>query len=86
MGRDKSAFALAADQQIFGSQRIDGFAHRALADFVAPSQFGLAGNGAARFPLARLQALGNQRLNLLVQGTKGRGLATRRSRLPCQCR
>ena len=80
VGRDKGAFALAADQQILGGQLIDGFAHRALADFVAPSQLGLAGNGAARFPFARLQTLGNQRLDLLVERAEGWRSAKRRGR------
>ena len=47
VGRDKSAFTLAPDQQILGGQLIDGFAHRALADFEAPGQLGLTGNGTA---------------------------------------
>ena len=78
VGCNKSTFALASDQQIFSGQFVDRFAHRPLADFIAGCEFGLAGNGSAGFPLACLQALGNQQFNLLVQRTERGGAADRR--------
>ena len=43
-------------------------------------QVHLAGNGLARFPLAALQALQNQRLDLLVERAEGRGGAVNNGR------
>lgn len=76
MGGHKGAFALAAQQQIFGGQLVDGLAHRTLAHAVARGQLHLAGDHLARFPGARLQALQDQTLDLLVQRAESRGRAT----------
>jgi hypothetical protein len=57
VGGDKGALALAAHQQVFGGQFVDGLAHRALADAEARGQVHFAGNGLAGLPFAGLQAL-----------------------------
>ena len=51
-------------------QFVNGFAYGALADPVAGGELHLAGNGLPRLPLARLQALQNQALDLLVERTE----------------
>ena len=80
MGGHKRALALAAYQQIVFRQFVNGFAHRTLADFVAGRQFEFAGNGFAWLPLTALQALQNQRLDLLIKWTEGRRNPCHRSR------
>ena len=66
----KSAFALAPNQQIVIGQFIDGFAHGALADAVPGRQIHFTGDAFARLPFARLKALQNQALDLLIQGAE----------------
>ena len=71
MGRDKSAFALTAYQQVVGRKFVDRLAHRALADAVAGGEVHFAGNGFSWLPFASLQALQDQIFDLLVQGAEG---------------
>ena len=71
VGGNKSALALATHDEVLGRQFVDGLAHRTLADLETPCQLDFAGNQLARLPFARLQALRNERLDLLVQGAEG---------------
>jgi hypothetical protein len=74
VGGHEGALALAAHDQVLGRELVDGLAHRALADLVAAGQLDFAGDQFARLPLAGLQALRDQRLDLLVQrGERGGG-------------
>ena len=66
------ALALAARDQVPGRQLVDGLAHRALAHAKACGQLDLARNGLAGLPLAMLQAVQYQPLDLLVQRAEGR--------------
>ena len=72
VGGDEGALALAAHDEVFVRQGIDGLAHRALAHLVASGQLGLARDHFARPPFAGLQAAGDQRLDLLVQRAERR--------------
>jgi hypothetical protein len=72
MRRDERALALAAHQQVLGSEFVDRLAHRALAHLEARRQFHLARNDIARTPFGLLQAAHDQRLDLLVQRAEGR--------------
>jgi hypothetical protein len=67
MRGDEGAFALTAHEEVFGRELIDGLAHRALAHAKARGQFDLARDRFARLPLALLQTLQYQPLDLLVQ-------------------
>ena len=73
MGGHERAFALPPHEQVLGRQFVNGLAHRALADAVAGGQFHLTRDGFAWLPLAGLQALQDQLLDLLVQGAERRG-------------
>jgi len=66
----EGAAALAAHQQVFGRQFVDGLAHRALADAQRFGQRPLAGQGLVRRPFALRNALREQRAYLLVQRLK----------------
>jgi len=70
VGGHEGAPTLAAHHQMLGGQLVDGLAHRPLADAKAPRQLDLTGDQIAGLPLTGLQALQNQRLDLLVQGAK----------------
>ena len=72
MGGHKGALALLAHDQVLRRQFVNCLAHRALADLEASGQLDLAGNQFAGLPLACLQALRDERLDLLVQGRKRR--------------
>ena len=72
MGGHEGALALAARDQVLGSQLVDGLANRTLTDFEAGCQFHFAGNGFAGLPFAMLQAVQYQPLDLLVQRAEGR--------------
>ena len=78
MAGHKGALALPAHQQVLGSQFVDGLAHRALADVVAPGQLHFTGNDFQRFPLSSLHAVEHRLADLLVQGAKGRRRRRRR--------
>ena len=80
MRRHEGALALSADQQVLGREFVDRLAHRALAHTEARGQLHLARNGLARTPFARLQALGDQGLDLLVERAERRtaGIGARR--------
>lgn len=69
----KRAFALAAHDQIFGSQLIDCLAHRALADLEACCQLHFTGDQFSGAPFASFQTLQDQALDLLVQRAEGWG-------------
>src|SRR3546814_17176002 len=62
----KGALALPAQQKIFSGQLIDGLAHRTLADLKTSSQLEFAGYGFARLPVAPVETLQQQTLDLLV--------------------
>jgi hypothetical protein len=72
MRRDEGALALAAHHEVLGREFVDRLAHRALAHAEARGKVHLARDGLARLPLARLQALQDQGLDLLVERTEGR--------------
>jgi hypothetical protein len=75
MRGDEGPLALAAHHEIFGGEFVDRLAHRALAHAIARGQVHLAGDGFAGLPLAGLQALQDQALDLLVQrAERGRRL------------
>ncbi len=97
MGGHVGALALPAHHQVFRRQFVDGLAHGALADAKARRQVHLAGNGFARLPFAGLQALQDQRLDLLVQRAerrrrlwrgvgRGQGVVGRGGRVGHRCR
>jgi hypothetical protein len=67
VSRDKRPFSLTANDQIFCGEFVDGLADGALTNFVSECQLDFAGNKFARLPLARLQTLGDQRLDLLIK-------------------
>jgi hypothetical protein len=64
---NEGALPLPAHDQVLGRKLVDRLAHRALADLEARSEFDFAGHQFARLPFARLQALRDQGLDLLVQ-------------------
>jgi hypothetical protein len=70
MGGDKRTLALAANDEVFGGELINGFTYRALADFVPAGKLLLTGNGSAGFPFATLQALQYEGLDLLIERTE----------------
>src|SRR5690606_7767075 len=67
MGGDESAAPLSADHEVVGREFVDRLAHRALAHAIAAGQFHLARDRFARLPLARLQALRQQPLDLNIE-------------------
>ena len=69
----KSALALTAHQQVFCGQFVDRFAHGALANLETAGQIDFAWNSRAGLPLAGLQALQHQHLDLLVERAEGGG-------------
>ncbi|MNL67439.1 hypothetical protein D3C87_1920260 [compost metagenome] len=77
MGGHKRALALAAHDQVFGGQFVDGLAHGALADAKARGQFHLARNGLTGLPLTLLQALQDEALDLLIQRAERRCIGAR---------
>jgi hypothetical protein len=72
MGGYKCALALAAHQQVFGCEFVNGFTYCALAHPKAHGQVHFAGNGFAGLPFAGLQTLQDQPFDLLVQRAKRR--------------
>ena len=72
MRGDEGALALAAHHQVFGREFVDRLAHRALAHAEARGQLDLARDRLARLPFAGLQALQDQRLDLLVERAERR--------------
>src|SRR5690606_5020253 len=68
----EGALALAAQQQVFGGQFVDGLAHRTLADLKARRELELAGYCLARLPFATVEPLQQQSLDLLIQGAERR--------------
>src|SRR3546814_2962894 len=62
-----SDLALAADQQIVGRQLVDCLAYGALADLEPGSKLELAGDGLAGLPVAAIQSLQDQALDLPIQ-------------------
>src|SRR5262245_35978313 len=72
VGSDESALALAPQQQVLGGKLVDRLAHRSLADPEAPREVHFTRDGFTRFPLAGLQALQNEGLDLLVERAEGR--------------
>jgi hypothetical protein len=79
MGGHEGALALAAHEHVFGRHLVYRLAHRTLADLEARSEQGLARDGLARLPFARLQAVQEQCLDLLVQRAEGRRRLAARS-------
>src|SRR5690606_39818962 len=67
MGGDERAAPLSPDHQVLGRELVDRLADRALADSVTASQLHLARDRFARLPLARLQALRQQPLDLNIE-------------------
>ena len=65
--RDEGPLALTANQNIFGSERVDRLAHRSLTHLIARGKFHLRRNRLARLPLARDQTLRQQDLNLIIE-------------------
>ena len=72
VGGHEGAFALAAYHQVVRGEFVDGLAYRSLADAKTRCEVHFAGDGFAGLPLARLQALEYQALDLLVQRAEGR--------------
>ena len=72
MGGDEGALALPAHEQVLVGERVDGLAHRALADAEARGELELARDHLARAPFAVLQAAREQRLDLPVERAEGR--------------
>jgi hypothetical protein len=67
MGGDEGPLALPAHQQVFRRQFVDRLADGALADLEARREFQFARDRLAGLPLALLQSLHEQRLDLLVE-------------------
>src|SRR5690606_33706270 len=67
MGGDERAAPLSPDHQVLGRELVDRLADRALADSVTASQLHLARDRLAGLPLARLQALRQQPLDLNIE-------------------
>ena len=71
MRGDVGPLPLPADQQVVGRHRVDRLPDRALADAEAARQLAFARDRLARFPLARLQTLRDQGLDLQVERAEG---------------